>query len=127
MRWTDPITWLILGALALFIFMASSMKSGADPIPVPTPSPYAQPHSLFNKDHWYPMACCNLMDCAPVEVTRTEEGYSWVPHRAPVERLTIKRGDSRIQASQDGGYHACERKFPAGGEYVICFFEPMMF
>lgn len=69
---------------------------------------------------WYDPDCCSGNDCDEMDpdyVTAGPTGYS-VDFRGKV--YAVPYGDSRIKASQDRQYHACE--FPKGT--LRCFYTP---
>jgi hypothetical protein len=76
---------------------------------------------------WYPIECCNVRDCAPIE------NVSWsVPTGAGMRQLVVtsKHGtvtipnDFPVRQSKDGQMHVCMRQNEFGGWDAMCLFLP---
>jgi hypothetical protein len=84
----------------------------------PTPAPA---HS------WYPKACCNDNDCAPVDSVAR-----FVPPAGGLPQLIVKSrhgtaivpADFPMRQSKDGRMHVCMRPDHDGNMDVMCLFVP---
>lgn len=71
---------------------------------------------------WYPIECCQGMDCAPVEHAEVQEGSTLV--------VTSRHGTGVVPASmprresKDNKMHVCMRPTGNGQMRIICVFLP---
>jgi len=88
----------------------------------------AQPHDMTDPGHWYPIECCNALDCAPVDqVGHLASENGGLPHLI----VRSKHGTVMVPAtfprreSKDGRMHVCMRpNDDNGGRRLICLFMP---
>ena len=98
-----------------FAFVALSVLAGtAVPAPV-------------NAHDWYPLECCNHMDCAPVEsIVRLVPAGGGAPQLIVTSKhgRAILRQDFPARESKDSRMHVCMRRHDSGDMDVICLFMP---
>ena len=71
---------------------------------------------------WYPVECCQELDCSPVEVSSvlsTEEGWLIVESGE-----LIGFGDKRLKQSPDTRFHICLESFWEVRSATRCLFIP---
>jgi hypothetical protein len=77
---------------------------------------------------WYPLECCNQMDCAPVEsIAPLASTTTGDPPQLVVtskHSKAIIRQDFPVRESRDSRIHVCMRRHDFGDMDVICFFIP---
>jgi hypothetical protein len=74
---------------------------------------------------WYPIECCNVRDCAPVETIEWVDAYG-ARHLYVTSRhgTVIIPPNFPLRASPDGRMHVCMRRSFDDGMEVMCLFNP---
>jgi hypothetical protein len=70
---------------------------------------------------WYPIECCHMMDCAPVDSVDTSNNQLVV--KSKLGSVSVPATFPRRE-SKDHRMHVCMRPDPAGGMHLICIFLP---
>ena len=76
---------------------------------------------------WYPLECCNHMDCAPVEsIIRLVPAGGGAPQLIVSSKhgKAILPQDFPTRESKDSRMHVCMRRHDSGDMGVICLFMP---
>lgn len=60
-------------------------------------------HDPHDPNHWYPIACCNLRDCYPLDPSEYKETHEGIYIYPSSEFIPIER----TQISPDGRVHRC--------------------
>lgn len=102
------IFFRVIGRLALagLVFLVAA-PAGAQDAEAPLGV-----HPQGHQSHWYDRACCNLTDCARVDVWLEDGYYAWNSWRRPGVILRVPFDSPDIKPSQDGSYHGCENTMP---------------